>query len=663
MEKIVQYLNSSVNCTTNFPELLKLIGCIGKSRIVALYYYNKNKYNILEQINLDDSNFPKMLFDYIDPIDNILINSPLLLGIQNSICIPITIKNNLIGMIALGNPYDENKLLFIENSSIPYPENIIKELTPILSICQPIIQNKILETKNNILTDISDKDLFLANMSHEIRTPLNGVIGYNQLLIQTELNYTQKNYLESMNQCSLQLVQIINDILDFSKLSSNKMFTTIECLSINDIIESVLDALGHRFHEKRQNYKIIVDENIPELIMMDKQKIIQIIVNLLSNANKFTDIGGTIQLHFSIFKANMIKVTVTDNGIGISYIDQERIFTAFEQVKDYSSKCGTGLGLAISRKLCILLNGDLTVNSHIGSGSIFTMTASFKPYEEFEKTMTRDSKLLNNKLVLLVDDNADNRLIITELLFEWKMRPIVCASSLEALRLILGNRYDFDIVLIDICMSGITGLELAKQIKEEKPYMPLIALSSIDTFINTSDFEDKLTKPIQKIQLFNTIYHIIAKSQVCKAYIGEDNIKSLSKDKIHSKANVKILIAEDIVYNRHLLVNMLENLKYNNIDVAENGKDAYDMMEIALEQNKPYDILLLDLRMPVMDGINVIKKYNEKGWILPYIVVVTASIMDSDIQICKDNNIKYFLNKPIIFQQLKNVMIHLTEFI
>ena len=652
MGTILQYLNSSVNRSTDLPELIQLLGDLTESRLVALYYYNNNQYDSLEQLSLDDHTSPPMMFDHKGPIDNVLFDSPFLIGPTNSISIPITVKNKLLGVVALGN------------RPTPYTEELITGLSPLLSICQLILDREIIERKNNILRQMSDKDLFLANMSHEIRTPLNGVIGYNQLLLQTDLNLAQKNYLESMNHCSIQLMQIINDILDFSKLSSNKMVATTECFSIAEIVEAVLNAVGQRLQEKRQTYRMNVDKDIPDFIILDKQKFIQILVNLLSNANKFTDIGGAIHVDFSLHKLTMIQVTVRDNGIGISTVDQERIFCAFEQLKDYSSKCGTGLGLAISRKLCTLLEGDLQVQSIIGAGSTFTMTASFKPYEEYEKTMSRDSKLLNGKVVLVVDDKADNRILLTELLFEWKMTPVVCASALEALRLILGNRYKFDIGLIDICMPGTTGSELAKQIKEEKPYIPLIALSSIDTFINTSDFEHKLDKPIQKVQLFNSMYHILAKSQVYNAYIGEDSLREPPSPPMKRSShgtNVKILIAEDIIYNRNLLCNMLENLKYTDISLAENGQEAYDMMEIAVEDHKPYDILLLDLRMPVMDGIQVIRKYKEKGWTVPHIVVVTASIMEDDVQICKDNEIKYFLNKPIQFQQLKNVMIHITE--
>ena len=241
------------------------------------------------------------------------------------------------------------------------------------------------------------------------------------------------------------------------------------------------------------------------------------------------------------------------------------------------------------------------------------------------------------------------------------MTPIVCASALEALRMVMGDRYKFDLGLIDICMPGTTGTELAKQIKEERPFFPLIALSSIDTFITTQEFEQKLDKPINRVQLFNGIHRVLSKKQTPSAYIGDNTeVKSNSSSPSSQFDNkIKILIAEDVIYNRTLLENMLKNLKYTNIVSTENGKEAFETIE--KNSNKPFDVLLLDLRMPVMDGYQVIKAIQDKGWKLPKIVVVTASVMEEDRHKCKNLGIQYFINKPIEIKQLKEVMLHVTN--
>jgi len=574
--------------------------------------------------------------------------------ITNNITIPIKNKQSMLGILCLFNKKTYNT------------EYIMYELRYVISILQLILQKEILKGENTQLTEknkSNEKETFLANMSHEIRTPLNGVIGYNQLLLQTHLTNTQKGYLDSMNQCSIQLMQIINDILDFAKLSSGKMNVNTECFPIRELINAVMDAMGNRLKEKRQIYKFNIAEDCANFIMLDKQKLVQILVNLVSNANKFTDVGGSIFVNF-FTNHNTLFITVKDNGIGISNENQCKIFKAFEQVHGCFVSGGTGLGLTICKKLANLLGGGLEVKSELGKGSTFKVFVKFKPYEDFIKNMEKDVLFLKGKTILVVDDNADNRILLTEILFGWNMNPIVCASALEALRMILNGRYNFDIGLIDICMPGTNGAELAKQIKEEKPRLPLIALSSIDSFVNTSDFECKLDKPVNNTQLFNSIYHSLSKSQTPTSFIGKNNntiVEGYCSPSSIKKA--KILIAEDILYNMNLLINMLDNLKYTNVYSAENGQIAIDMIEKSYEINEPYEILLLDLRMPIMNGYDVIDVYNKKGWKLPYIIVVTACIMDEDKEKCRDMGVNYFINKPIELKQLKEVMLHVSDMI
>ena len=649
---INSYLSSFVNNDENLIELLNIIIDTTNSQGGAIFLKGKNSYKTLEKLYVNKNIEVEialnniLIYDIISLEENkhYITNIP----ITYNITIPIKNKDGLLGLLLLFRNSEYND------------ELLINEITSYISILQLILVKYNLSEKNNKLNQIDEKELFLANMSHEIRTPLNGVIGYNQLLLQTELSTIQKGYLNCMNQCSIQLMQLINDILDFAKLYSGKMCINTECFPLKEIVDITLDAMNQRLKEKRQQCNVNISSNCPDFIILDKQKLVQILINLISNANKFSDIGSTILIDITIENEYLI-IIVNDNGIGISEDNLQNIFEAFEQINHkntYSN--GTGLGLAISKKLSKLLGGDLEVESTLGKGSTFTISAKYQKQEMFEADMKRDCAILADKTVLVVDDNADNRILLTELLFEWNMKPIVCASALEALRMVLSNRYQFSLGLIDICMPGTSGSELAKQIKEEQPLLPLIALSSIDSFVNTSNFEQKLDKPINKLQLFNNIYHIISKNDSPSAFIGKNNNTFNSNIKNFDK-NVKILIAEDIIYNRNLIINMLNNLGYDNIDIAENGQIAIDMIEKSHIQNQPYNILLLDLRMPIMDGYQVIDIHQKRGWKLPHIVVVTACILDEDRKKCTDMGVEYFINKPIELKQLKEVILYVSE--
>lgn len=648
------YLYDFVNDNENISKLLEIIIHTTESRAGAIFTKNNNTYNCVCEINKDLLEKPNVclhnteIYDIINCNENNNYNANF--NISNNITIPVKNKDRMLGVLSLfnnKNPYDIDKVIY--------------NITPIVSLLQIILKNILLEEKNSVLENNEKKELCLANMSHEIRTPLNGVIGYNQLLSQTQLSSTQQGYLSCMNQCSIQLMQIINDILDFGKLSTGKMGINTECFSIKELEDIIMDAMSQRIKEKRQKCIFSISPDCPNFIILDKQKLIQILINLVSNANKFSDINANIKVYFNVEEDNLI-IRVIDNGIGISEENLKKIFSAFEQINNSNCTNGIGLGLAITKKLSKLLGGGVNVESVLGSGSIFTISVKYKPQENFEAHMKRDCALLSGKTVLVVDDNADNRIFLTEILFEWNMTPIVCASALEALRMVLSNRYSFDIGLIDICMPEICGSELAKQIKEEKPLLPLIALSSIDSFVNTNDFEQKLDKPINRLQLFNNIHHIISKKETSSTYLGTKKQLMLNNNKnICFDKNLRVLIAEDIIYNRNLLMNMINKIGYQNVDIAENGEIAIKMIEKGHMENNPYKILLLDLRMPIMDGYEVINIHQQRNWDLPHIIVVTACILDEDRKKCQQMNVEYFINKPIDIKQLKEVMLYVSE--
>ena len=220
-----------------------------------------------------------------------------------------------------------------------------------------------MEEKGNLATQF-----FLSSLSHEIRTPLNGIIGYNQLLMQTKLKPVQKTYLNSMNKCCIQLMGLINDILDYSKLATDKMGIHNECFSIKEVIDAVNTTIGYRLKEKRQRCRYVISKDLPQYVVSDKNKLTQIIINLVSNANKFTGIGGHITIHISPKDENMLEFAIRDTGIGISEENQAKLFDAFYQIGESVTKTGSGLGLAICKKPVALLGGSIHVESLLGEG-------------------------------------------------------------------------------------------------------------------------------------------------------------------------------------------------------------------------------------------------------------------------------------------------------
>lgn len=653
---IIDFLINSVNKAENLIFLLEKLIIVSESQGCSIFLIGDSEieYNLLKNMYLLNENIC-VSYEPLKPINDIFIsNDGEELGGYKS-CVKI---DNII-IIPISNPTTIGILMLV-NRNKKYDNEIIKELTPYISLLQIILHKekimkdfKKLETFN--LTGES-RDMFLANISHEIRTPLNGIIGYSQLLSQTTLNSTQKNYVLSMNQCGVQLMKIINDILDFSKLSYGKMTINNDSFDIKEIVEILKDTIIQKIIEKKQKIIFIVDEQIPSYIITDKQKLLQILINLVSNSIKFTDLEGLIKVGIKYNKPNFLEIYVKDNGIGISEEDKCKLFNSFIQVNNAKIKSGTGLGLYISKKLVELLGGIIKVDSCITVGSTFTFTVKIKPYEDFEKKLIYNDILLKDKFILIVDDNADNRILLSEMLFEWEMKPIVCASPLEALRMIMTNRYSFSVGLIDICMPGISGIELAKQIKEEHPFFPMIALSSIDSFINSCEFEYKLDKPINKVRLFNYIYEILSRNKNPIGYLGTKKIEQ----KLTLENKQRILIAEDVVYNANLLTNMLQNLTYEDISVAEDGKQTIDIMETQYKIGKKFDILLLDLIMPHMNGYDVINVINKKGWDIK-IIVITASVLEDDVNKCRNLGIKYFINKPIDLKQLKEILIHCSN--
>jgi PAS domain S-box-containing protein len=539
------------------------------------------------------------------------------------------------------------------------------------------------------------KSIFLANMSHEIRTPLNGIIGMLTLLEDTSLSTDQQDYIDMIKECSFNLMTIINDILDFSKLEVGKITLDLKQMNLQKCIESTNDIILSRVYEKSLEYTYNIHPDIPIYFIGDLNRIKQILLNLLTNAIKFTDKGNIflniepiqpndfVLLHKLYGNKNIkldestdnmyIKFDITDTGCGISTEHKDKLFKSFSQIHDDSviSKIhsGTGLGLVISKQLVELMDGCIWLDwSETSKGSRFSFIIKTKSIDNNDDLLSIDDKnenILKNISVLILDDNLHNRISLIGMTTKWGMKPYAFSNAEEALYFSRINK--FDLGLIDICMPKIDGPTFALKLREQKDFnnktFPLIALSSLGDKITSNDlFKMHLIKPIKETKLKQLCIDCIkpylksnnkqtnnSKSIDLNTYIQTNNLSEL-------KSNVRILLAEDVYINQKVIVSFLNKIGYKNIQIVENGQQCIDY---AL--TKTYDIILLDIRMPVMNGEVAyikIKDFfeNKPHKKMPYIVAVTAYCLKEDKQKYLSLGFNDYIPKPVTISDLTHCM-------
>jgi CheY-like chemotaxis protein len=472
----------------------------------------------------------------------------------------------------------------------------------------------------------------------------------------------QKNYLGILSECSIQLMELVNDILDFSKLTSGNLELHLHSFNLKNIIQKTVSILAQRAKDKNLKLNVDIGE-LPEMVTGDSRRIKQVLINLLSNAIKFTD-KGKIELSVvsepSDNQKIRIKFKVKDTGAGIKKENQVKIFSVFTKIQsdDFhtSNSPGAGLGLSISKELVRLMHGNISVDSNgEDNGSTFSFDILVDDDSKLEKELEKESSFLKNKKIIVVDDNEDNRIYLMDLLFSWGIQVFCFSSGKETLGYINLNQ-EFDIAIIDICMPSMGGVELAQNIRELGIKKPLIGLSSIGRDIQGKDwFDDFGTKPFSKSKLLDMItkcFHYETSSNSNK----DSNSTSNSKSNSSNNKDIKILVAEDDYYNQILIKEMIKSLGYNNVTVVSNGKECIE------EINKNnYDICLMDIKMPVMDGYEAtrkIRKFNKDVKIIAQTAYALAGDREKALKAGCDD----YIAKPIkkdgllkIIQQLFNL--------